>query len=302
MTINQDISNIFRSKFPQAFEGEVEDARYFFFEADAPGDNKLNIVFGGYEKCAPGFTIQRSAYPYYVIECPIKGQCSLTIHGVTHQLKRGTLAGFSPGTPHHYICDANDPLEHIFVAFTGTQAANLMKISSLSTQGALALTDTEGAIQLAEAILKNGLRKTEYSNELCCCYLRGLLLEQACGSILSGQERPASETTYWRCRKFMDENFSEILCISQIARACQLDMRYMSSLFKRYGRTTPHQYLMRLKMNKAVILMLTSSFPIGRIARMVGFEDPYHFSRNFKKIHSVSPKQYKKIHFGVNSA
>jgi AraC-like DNA-binding protein len=291
-----ETSNIFRSKYPQAFEGEVLEAQYFFFEAETADDSKLDIVFGGYEKCAPSFKIERTTYPYYVIECATKGLCSLTLNDTTYPLKRGTLAGFSPGTPHLYRCDKDDPLEHLFVAFTGTQAAELMKISTLAARGTLELTDTEDAIQLMEAILRNGIRKTEYSKELCCGYLRSLLLEQACSAVLSGQEHSQAEATYRRCRKFIDENFSNVFFISEIAQACRIDIRYMSSLFKQYSHITPHQYLMRLKMNKAVILMLTSNLPIGHAAKAVGFDDPYHFSRNFKKVHGISPQKYREFH------
>lgn len=296
MKIKQEISNIFRAKYPQAFDGHVIDAKYFFFEADATDNREIEVVFGGYEKCAPDFEIERTTYPYYVIECAIKGQCSLSINKKTHTLKRGIVAGFCPGTPHHYICDKHDPLEHIFVAFRGSKAAELMKISNISQKGALEPADTECAIELIEALLRNGIIKTEYSQELCHSYLRCLLLEQACHFDGSDCKQTLSETTYQRCKKFIDENFSNILFISKAADECGIDIRYMSSLFKKHGHITPHQYLMRLKMNKAAILLLTSNLSIKRLAETVGFQDPYHFSRNFKKVHGVSPYYYRQSH------
>jgi transcriptional regulator GlxA family with amidase domain len=70
----------------------------------------------------------------------------------------------------------------------------------------------------------------------------------------------------------------------------------MSSLFKRYSDNSPHEYLTRLKLNKAANMLLTSRLTIKEIAREVGFDDPYHFSRNFKKFHKLSPKYYRNIH------
>jgi AraC-like DNA-binding protein len=286
-------SNIFRTRYPQAFEGSIAEAQYFFFEAEPDNNNDLAIVFGGYERCAADFEIERSSYPYYVIECATKGECFLTINQTTHRLKRGTLAGFSPDIPHHYICDKDNPMEHIFIAFNGTRAPELLRASAIDTKGAIELAAPEEAIGLVEAILRNGSRKTEFSQELCCGYLRLLLLEQASASVLSGHDCALSEATYRRCRKFMDENFSNIFFPSEVAQACKIDVRYMSYLFNRYARVTPHQHLMRLKMNKAAIFLLTSNLPISRIASTVGFEDPYHFSRNFKKVYNISPDKYR---------
>jgi len=53
---------------------------------------------------------------------------------------------------------------------------------------------------------------------------------------------------------------------------------------------------MRLKLNKAASLLLTSSRPVHEVAAQVGFEDPYHFSRNFKKFHGLSPRNYRLAH------
>jgi transcriptional regulator GlxA family with amidase domain len=53
---------------------------------------------------------------------------------------------------------------------------------------------------------------------------------------------------------------------------------------------------MRLKLNLAATLLLTTSRPVHKIAEQVGFEDPYHFSRNFKKFHGFSPRNYRLAH------
>ncbi len=70
----------------------------------------------------------------------------------------------------------------------------------------------------------------------------------------------------------------------------------MSRLFKQYQNITPWEHIMRLKLNKAATLLLTSDLPVKTIARSIGFEDQYHFSRNFKKFYGYSPQKYRKIH------
>ncbi len=284
------------SKFKLALEGHVIESKYFFFETDPKKKQKLGIIFGGFEKCAPDFEIKRKTYPYHVLEIPIKGKSRLKIGDKEYELKKGHIGGFAPGTPHHYKCDRNDPMEHIFIAFTGSQAPQLFKKSGFDKGKVIQLLKPADIFYLIEAILKKGLEKTDISHELCCSYLRTLMLEQSSHLAVAESIESASITTYRRCRKYIDGNFSTIFLPSEVANKCNINIRYMSRLFKRYANITPHEYIMRLKLNKAANLLLISSLPIKDIAEAVGFADPYHFSRNFKKFHSLSPRDYRNTH------
>ncbi len=284
---------IIERKFSLALQGHVDDARYFFFDTDPRKKYRLAIIFGGFEKCAPDFEIKRKTYPYYVIEIALKGNCSLAIGENHGQLKRGIIAGFCPRQSHHYIFDKNNPREHIFIAFTGSQAKRLMNQSGLEKTGIIKLEKPGEIIYLAQAILKSGLEKTEHSHELCCNYLKALLLEQSAGRARGDKTASASTSTYRQCRKYIDENFSSIFLPSTVAAHCRINTRYMSRLFKKYAGISPHEYIMRLKLNRAANILSVSSTPIKEVAETVGFIDPYHFSRNFKQFHGVSPKDYR---------
>lgn len=274
-------------------EGHVTESKYFFFDTDPKKKHELAIVFGGIEKCAADFEIKRQTYPYYVIEIPTKGTCSLTIGSKRHALAANHIGGLAPGTPHHYKCDTNNPMEHIFVAFFGSHAKQLFLKSGLNNGNVLKLKKAGEILYLAQAILKNGFEKTANSHELCCSYLRTLLLEQSADLVPADQSECASMNSYMRCRRYIDENFSKLFLPSEVAAKCNVNVRYMSKLFKKYANITPHEYIMRLKLNKAANLLLISNDTIKNIAEMTGFLDPYHFSRNFKKFHGISPNFYR---------
>jgi AraC-like DNA-binding protein len=147
-----------------------------------------------------------------------------------------------------------------------------------------------------QAVLKTGLEKKQFSQQICCNYLQILLLSQGQNVKDLQKDYSRSVTSYLECKKYIDDNFSRIPSPQQVAEYCNLNPRYMSSLFKRYSDNSPHEYLTRLKLNKAANMLLTSRLTIKEIAREVGFDDPYHFSRNFKKFHKLSPKYYRNIH------
>ena len=279
-----------------ASEGHTSEAQYFFFDTSHKEEQGLSVMFGGFEKCTSDFEINRESFPYYVIEIPTKGRCSLEIEGDQYELKKGSLGGFSPGTPHHYRCDKNDPVEHIFIAFSGSEASILFEKSSLSKDNVIPLARPSYSLFLAESILNKGLEKTESSHQLCCVYLKALFLEQGSNLVLSGHSDALAMDRFWKCRKYIDENYSSILSVAGVASACSIDIRYMSRLFKKYGNITPHKYIMQLKLSEAANRLLTTSLSVSEIGYLVGFEDPYHFSRNFKNLYSLSPLHYRKAH------
>ena len=57
-------------------------------------------------------------------------------------------------------------------------------------------------------------------------------------------------------------------------------------------------FFIRLKMQRACFLLDTTDMPIKAIAADLGFEDPLYFSRSFRRIHDLSPVQYRTIRKG----
>ena len=54
----------------------------------------------------------------------------------------------------------------------------------------------------------------------------------------------------------------------------------------------PAQFLMRYRIGEAAAMLRNTGLAIGEIAASVGFRDPLYFSRVFKRIKGVSPREY----------
>jgi AraC-like DNA-binding protein len=59
---------------------------------------------------------------------------------------------------------------------------------------------------------------------------------------------------------------------------------------------TPHQYFLRLKIEGASGLLMSSDKNVGEISDYFGFENQFHFSRMFKKCTGLSPLAYRKTY------
>lgn len=288
------MSQRIKDEYSQGKPGRTTEAKYFYFDTAPNEEQSLAIVCGGYEKCARDYIIDRAGYPYSFIKFTTKGRGTLRAYGKEYKLSPGTISGFPTGCPHRYESDPANPMEHIFITFVGTKTKRFFEMSRLRDEGAVQVADYSEISDLANRILHKGLEKEEYAQQICCNYLEILMLEISRNIIRQQKQIPASFATYLKCRRFIDDSFSEIIAPGDAAEYCGINVRYMSSLFKRFGESTPGQYIMNLKLNKAANLLLTSELNVKTIAKMVGFEDPYHFSKNFKKFHGQSPSEYRK--------
>ena len=71
----------------------------------------------------------------------------------------------------------------------------------------------------------------------------------------------------------------------------QLSPSYLCRLFREHGELSPYQFLLRLKMNLALDRLLLSGGRVKQACYESGFTDPAHFSRLFKQIHGLSPRE-----------
>jgi AraC family transcriptional regulator, arabinose operon regulatory protein len=288
-----------KRKHVREVPAHVLDTEYFFYDSEYSKDEKLVIIGGGSEKCAPDYQISRKKYPYYAIVYTVSGKGTFFLNSAAHELNAGVLWRLTPRDVHRYCCDPSDPMEQIHVVFTGTEARSLLAKSSLLAKGALEVVNPAGTLYLLREIVRTAIEKRPYSHELCLSYLRAILLREAIGTGATGKDYPMSLETYHRCKQYIDANFPHITSSTDVAQACAVDIRYMARLFRRYGKITPHNYILRIKLNKAASMLLASGFFIEEISYSLGFHDPFHFSRVFKRFHGLSPRHFRQMHRGL---
>lgn len=94
---------------------------------------------------------------------------------------------------------------------------------------------------------------------------------------------------------YFERHFSEKISLDQIARNMYLSPFYISRLFKNEVGDAPINYLISLRMKEAEQLLLAQpDASVQDIAKSVGYEDAYHFSKVFKKHFGISPSNFRK--------
>ena len=92
---------------------------------------------------------------------------------------------------------------------------------------------------------------------------------------------------------FMHKNLAKALRLSDLSKIAGMSPNYYGMLFNTRYSYTPINYFNRLKVQRACELLTTTGMRIGEVGEMLGFPDPYYFSRLFKKVMGISPRDYR---------
>jgi AraC family transcriptional regulator of arabinose operon len=94
---------------------------------------------------------------------------------------------------------------------------------------------------------------------------------------------------------YMQEHITENISLDELSHHYNYSASRFSSLFKQKTGYAPIDYFIQMKMQKASQQLDLTDKSVKDIAMSMGFEDPYYFSRRFRKIIGVSPTQYRSI-------
>ncbi len=92
---------------------------------------------------------------------------------------------------------------------------------------------------------------------------------------------------------YMRDNLEQKLSVEDMAAQHRFSVSHFSSLFRKSTGMPPIDYFIHLKMQKACQLLFSQDAKIKQVALQLGYEDPYYFSRIFKKYMGTSPEQYR---------
>lgn len=93
-------------------------------------------------------------------------------------------------------------------------------------------------------------------------------------------------------KKYIKEHVNEKLSLNVVAEVFNISPNYLSVLFSKYNDVGFTDYINQCKIEVAQKMLAEGDYKIYEISDKLGFESAFYFSRVFKKITGVSPKNY----------
>lgn len=151
-----------------------------------------------------------------------------------------------------------------------------------------------------------GLRKdiTFLFNELACAWTeqqsgyimksRGyllLILHHLFELLVYNINYSAADCRIKKAVNYIYEHYNERLTVKKLAARVKLNSGYFGLLFKHETGLTVHQYIKKIRVRNAEILLQSGAHTVTEVADYCGYCDVIHFYREFKAVMGISPSQ-----------
>jgi len=194
-----------------------------------------------------------------------------------------------------YGADEKDPWTIYWVHFSSSDINTFNRSFEIGLfDGPQPITFNEKGLELWNSMYENlemGYGKENLSKTNLCLYhfLSTFLYPNKNINEKKQDEKDLISNTIF----FMRSKLAEKLTLEDLALMNKLSASHFALLFKKETGMSPLDYFIHLKLQQACLLLLTSEIKVKRIASDLGYDDPYYFSRLFKKHIKISPLQYR---------
>ena len=198
-----------------------------------------------------------------------------------------------PGVNHSYRYDDETGWDEEWVEFEPAAALPVLTAAGITPESPLrtfaAVPSVSDAFQsLFDASLSDGANSA-------------LLVEAAAHRVLAeaavawkkGDADTVAGRAVEKMRQSLVSDIAESRTVKESARLAGMSVSRMRNLFTRATGLSPKKYQMRSRLVRAGRLLRETDSPIGLVAEQTGFSSIYSFSRRFKKLLGISPKEYR---------
>jgi AraC-like DNA-binding protein len=204
-----------------------------------------------------------------------------------------------PATKEYLSYGANetDPWTIYWVHFSGQHMDMFNRGYNINLfDGPRQIVFNEKGLQLWETMYQNlemGYSKDNLNNVNLCLhhFIATFLFPERHLNEKKQDSRDMINQTIMHMRNELKSKMS----VEEMASINHLSASHFTSLFRKATGMSPLEYFIHLKLQKACLLLYTSDVKIKTIADTLGYDDPYYFSRLFKKYMNVAPEKYREM-------
>jgi AraC-like DNA-binding protein len=202
-----------------------------------------------------------------------------------------------PGVPHTYGAADGDPWTIWWLHLAGSDVRELLAAAQVDAERPVVGV---GDVYRAVALIDESLRRMERDDSAAS-------LQAAAGAawhllaLLAADQTPATSGGHdpvRQARQYLHDHIGTRVAVAELAALARLSPSHFAALFRKATGVGVLKYQTRLRMSRARELLDTTDLPIATIARRLGYQDPFYFSRQFHTAHGIPASTYRAQHKG----
>ena len=268
-----------------------------------PNENfvDLGLYQYGWEQCAPAHSFGPAARNHYIFHYVISGTGTLLAddeHGNTTewQVKSGQGFMLFPGQVNTYIADSKHSV--------GIYVGRIRRSSGprdCSTTAGLSLNHPvyhASSKELRNQMMEEMLYLSRHPEESPFHLIGHLYLfldyfMRSAATVHVKQNGSIRDFYIKEALSYIEQNFQNDISVEDISAFCGLNRSYFGKIFHDTIGRSPQEFLISYRMTKAAELLKITSLSIADIGNAVGYPNQLHFSRAFKNVYGMSPRNWR---------
>jgi AraC-like DNA-binding protein len=246
---------------------------------------------------------QTTSKQHSLIYCH-SGNGTLDYKGRVRKIKRGDLVIISPDNDYNFqtnldVKTVNQTVIQqsnaiYWVNFEGSLAIDFaMRLLMKMDDGLAHVGIISSVLADFDSILALGSRGYTATNVIHAVHVLQQTLSNLALQLRLSSFNNSSRFNIEDVETLMRNNLHQELSLETLAHYSQLSTFHFSKKFKELTDTSPIQHFINMKIQRACLQLDNSNETIKDIAESIGYNDPDYFSRLFKKVIGMSPKQYR---------
>lgn len=229
---------------------------------------------------------------YYVRE----GSGYLTEQNVTHRLSAGSAFVVFPRTKFTLKAEPGKIFNVTWIAFSGYLVDNYLERGKLSVYNPIFTDNPERELGgLFDSFMNRSMHMpNRYCKLMSDLYLIFAFLLDNVGPKDHRAPNTADQILLLAL-DYIDSNYFANISVEDIADAVATNRKTLYTVFKTLTGFSPRDYLICYRIRKSTNLLLEPELTIEAVARSSGYQDQFHFSKEFKKNVGMPPTEYRKM-------
>lgn len=222
----------------------------------------------------------------------------ISINGKKEILKPGAIIIFSQYVRHNYY-HPNKSFDHDWFHFISSSMPQFLSELHLPINKPFYIDDIPWIHKHIQSIereylMKDIYYKTQLNNLISSFFIILSRIKKSQKSYTQNPQFKTLEPKFKEIRSIILTDLSQKWNIESMAKLANLSSSRFSFLYRSFFGISPKDDLLSERFNMARHLLKSSDFSITQVAQKVGYDNIYHFSKQFKKITFVSPVAYRK--------
>jgi len=252
--------------------------------------NKLFVTIEYYiHRCTtPEWKLTDGRVQWTEVNYVVDGNAEYTVNGVRYKVRKGDLLCTQKDAIRSFHTDPDDLMECYCVSgpvYDASFNEIPLPFPFLSHVG------VHQDILSMYRNLDSTWAARESGYELKARGLYMMILQRFLELVIFGEKTTNYNIRIRKAIKYIIEHYSDDLSVQAVAGKVGLSASYFGSIFRKETGASFHQFLTKIRLNRAEDILKSGECNVSEVAWACGFSDPFYFSKVYKENSGISPSQ-----------